>query len=259
MSGFSPDWLALREPADHAARDRGLLVAAAAAAGDRPLVVDLGCGTGSNRRALAPHLPGGARWRLIDHDAVLLEQARRDAPPGAEAICVDLAAVESLPLEGATLVTAAALFDLVSAAWFDRLAARLARLRLPLYAALSFDGHSAWAPPHPLDRCMADALNEHQRTDKGFGAALGPDATRHMAQRLGAVGFTVRTAASPWRLGPEAAALQAATSAGYAAAVLALGRATPEAAESWLRFRTAAAERGVMEVGHQDLLALPPD
>ena len=43
--GFSADWLALREPADHAARDGDLLAAAAQVAG--AVIVDLGCGTGS--------------------------------------------------------------------------------------------------------------------------------------------------------------------------------------------------------------------
>ncbi len=45
---FSPEWLALREPADHAARSAHLLSQVATRFGDRDAisVVDLGCGAG---------------------------------------------------------------------------------------------------------------------------------------------------------------------------------------------------------------------
>ncbi len=78
MSGFSAEWLALREPADHRARNRDLLGALARrfAGRDTLSVVDLGCGAGSNLRALAPALPRRQRWRLVDHDAALLGAAR---------------------------------------------------------------------------------------------------------------------------------------------------------------------------------------
>ena len=53
MSGFSPEWLELREAADHRARDGLLAMALADRLQKRPSiqVVDLGCGTGSNIRA----------------------------------------------------------------------------------------------------------------------------------------------------------------------------------------------------------------
>ena len=49
MSGFASDWLALREPYDHAARAQPLLAALAAWAAPRGrlAIVDLGSGTGS--------------------------------------------------------------------------------------------------------------------------------------------------------------------------------------------------------------------
>ena len=75
---FSADWLALREPADHAARNPDLaarLGAWMARPGARR-VLDIGCGSGSTVRALTSHLPDGVRWTLLDHDAALLEAAR---------------------------------------------------------------------------------------------------------------------------------------------------------------------------------------
>ncbi|MEY4985020.1 MAG: hypothetical protein RIR62_3286, partial [Pseudomonadota bacterium] len=94
--GFSADWLALREPADHAARDARLLRAAAGVARHRAVVVDLGCGTGSTRRAFGDLL-AGATWRMVDGDAALLARA------GGEGHCLDLDRVAELPLKGAGL------------------------------------------------------------------------------------------------------------------------------------------------------------
>lgn len=258
MSGFDPDWLALREPADHAARAPSLLAAAVAAAGTMPLVVDLGCGTGSNLRAVAPGLPTPQRWRLVDHDPALLTIASAGAPEGTACATADLREIDALPLDGATLVTASALFDLVSADWFDRFAARLAAARLPLYAVLTYDGLTRWTPPHPLDAVMIRALNDHQTSDKGFGPALGPAATAHMRRALESFGYDVRTADSPWTLDGDDAALAVATSAGYARSAIDLGAATAGAAEEWLAFRRQVAGTGTMLVGHADLLALPP-
>ena len=78
MSGFDPAWLDLREGADHRARNGDVLATCAAhfATRDHVRVVDLGCGSGSNLRALAPHLPVRQSWRLVDHDSILLDAAR---------------------------------------------------------------------------------------------------------------------------------------------------------------------------------------
>ena len=71
---FSARWLALREPADHAARSVDLTSAIAAkvlAADPAPRILDLAAGTGSNFRYLAAAMPRG-RWLLVDHDPSLL-------------------------------------------------------------------------------------------------------------------------------------------------------------------------------------------
>lgn len=72
-----------------------------------------------------------------------------------------------------------------------------------------------------------------------------------LAQALARRGFTVRTAPSPWRLGPDAAALQMAFLAGIADAV-------GEAAKPWAQARCAMVSEAACAVGHVDLLALPP-
>ncbi|MGO4123635.1 hypothetical protein AB4Z01_04505 [Inquilinus sp. YAF38] len=249
---FPIAWLDLREPADHAARHPGLRSAAASLVGTGGLIVDLGCGTGSTVRALQPCLGASVRWRLVDHDAAVLREAGRRT--GAETVLCDLSRGES-PLEGAALVTASALLDLVSEAWIERLADILKACRAPFYAALSYDGRLSFDPAHPGDRAMIAALNADQRTDKEFGPALGPDGAGALAAALRARGFEVRIEASPWRLGPGDAALVAALLAGIAGVAAGPGGIVEAEVEDWLAFRRARAADGHCLVGHVDLLA----
>jgi hypothetical protein len=240
---FAPAWLALREPADAAARDPGLLAEAAALVGDG-LGLDLGCGTGATARAFG----AGPRWRLVDRDRRLLAEASARCP-GAEAVEADLAAVDRLPLDGVALVTASALLDLVSRAWIEALAGRLADAGVPFYAALSYDGTVAWDAAVPGDATVVAAFNRDQRRDKGLGPALGPEAPAALARALAARGYRVRAAPSPWRLGGAEALLQAALVEGIAEA------AAPPA--GWRQARLAASAASGCRVGHVDLLAVP--
>src|SRR5690349_7398499 len=78
MSGFSPDWLRLREPFDAAARTQSLahgFVDAITRPGRPVRIIDLGAGSGANFRVLAPLLCGDQDWLLVDHDALLLTVA----------------------------------------------------------------------------------------------------------------------------------------------------------------------------------------
>ena len=250
--GFSADWLALREPADHAARDAGLMDHAAALAGARPVVVDLGAGTGSTRRAFAGRLSEGAVWRMVEGDAALLAHCE------GERHLMDLRDLAALPLEGATLVTASALLDLVSEEWLAGLVTVLAARRLPFHAALSYDGLMAWEPVDAGDAGVTAAFNRHQRGDKGFGPALGPDATARAAALFRAAGYGVRLAESPWRIGADQAALGAALLDGIGGAAAEAGLAADEAAR-WVAARRAALDQGEMVVGHLDLLAVPDE
>jgi len=252
--GFSADWLALREPADHAARDEALLSAAATAAGPAPVIVDLGCGTGSTVRAFGGHVAQTASWRLVDNDPDLLTHATRAAGGKATTHQIDLRDLDALPLDGASLVTASALLDLCSRDWVAGLAQRLAARGLPFYAALNYDGVMNWTPHDDADDAVTLAFNRHQRGDKGFGPALGPDAASAIADVFAAAGYRVVEAESPWRLGADHAALQRELVQGIAEAAHEAGAAE---ARSWGSTRTTAAERALCHIGHRDLLALP--
>ncbi len=262
MSGFSTQWLDLREPADRAARDKGLLREAAAlvARADDPAVLDLGSGTGATARALGPYCGAGITWRFVDHDPDLLREAGRRTP-GAATFARDLAALaasggDGLPLDGVALVTASALFDLVSEAWVERLVALLSARRMPLYSALTYTGAMGFNPGHALDERIVAAFNADQRADKGFGPALGPEAADVLARALRRSGYSVRVAASPWILGTGDLALTTDLLRGTAEAARRHLDAA-EDADRWLAARLASAPHGTIHIGHQDLLAVP--
>ncbi|AZO76206.1 MULTISPECIES: class I SAM-dependent methyltransferase [unclassified Bosea (in: a-proteobacteria)] len=277
MSGFSPDWLALREPADHAARNPQVLAAVGSTfAGRQSLsVVDLGCGAGSNLRGSYSALPVRQHWTLVDADSRLLSVARRKLAEWADeaqeqgeelvlrkddkTLTVDFRQADlTKELEWVLgwqpdLVTAAALFDLASARWLERFAASLVSMRLPLYTVLTYDGRENWEPAHPEDQRMLAAFHHHQRSDKGFGPATGPDATEALAQAFRKAGTAVTVGESPWQLGPDQSDLIRELAAGIAAAVSETGHVSPEAIAGWLEAKRGAS----VSIGHQDLWARP--
>lgn len=265
MTGFSADWLALREGADAAARAESLTarLAAFCAARERVRILDLGSGTGSNLRFLAPQLGGAQSWTLVDQDAALLDVAGLGEDlleVEVKRQRVDLAGDwASLTLSAADLVTASALMDLVSAAWFERLAADCRAAGCALFFVLSYDGRMAWDPVDPLDEAVRDLFNQHQRGDKGFGPALGPEAPAEMRRILEARGFRVETAASDWDLGTEATELQRALLEGFTAAAVETAPERQAELEAWQarRREIISAGKSRLCVGHQDLFAAP--
>ena len=72
---FERDWLALREPFDHAALNVALARRLADRPAGRPRLIDLGAGTGSLFRYLAPIIGRRQDWVLVDADAALLDDA----------------------------------------------------------------------------------------------------------------------------------------------------------------------------------------
>lgn len=268
MSGFSSEWLELRAAADRRARSLALLAAVqrrfAAHRSDRaPLrIVDLGAGTGSTLRLLAPLLRSPQHWTLVDDDPALL--AVVNPPASSKRIIVrpvlaDLAAVRGLAhmLREADLVTASALFDLVSGSWTSQLVRAVARPGRTLYAALTYDGRLSFDPPDRFDGALRALFHRHQRSDKGFGPALGPVAPAALIRLAAAAGATVRAARSDWRLGPGEARLLRALLLGHAAAAREVAPERGDDIACWVARRLAQLEQGALSVrvGHQDMLA----
>jgi len=265
MGDFSAEWLALREPADRRARSARLTREIADRVIDRaPVrVLDLACGTGSNLRYLARHLPPIQHWLVVDRDPALLARLRK---PMSWGIVVsvhlhrrDFANLDAIVelFERASLVTASALLDLVSARWLDALADRCRAARAPALFVLSYDGRILCTPRDPDDEMVRALVNRHQRTDKGFGPALGPDATDHAQRSFAERGFVVDRERSDWMLDRGDPDLQRQLIDGWASAATEMAAADAAAIDRWRKRRLehVAAGRSTLVVGHDDLAA----
>jgi len=286
VSGFSAEWLGLREPFDAAARSASLVTELrgrlARGTQTAPLeVVDLGAGAGSNVRYLAPLLGGAQRWRLADNDRALLEAAlaataawatRRGSAAartqrgldvrGADFSCeldcesVDLSDLTALELPAGGLVTAAALLDLVSHAWLDQLAQRCREARAAVAFALTYDGRTQAKPAEPEDVTVLAMFNRHQLYDKGFGPALGMRAAAAAEAAFEAHGYELSVATSDWVIGKKDHAMQLALLDGWLGAALEIAPESRAALTSWHERRSAHvhADRSELRVGHVDLV-----
>jgi hypothetical protein len=265
----SDDWLALREPADAAARSRGLVEHLGPPATGRWVIHDLGGGTGSMGRWLAPLLPGPQRWIVHDRDTELLALAAGDVPgPAADGAAVtvetrqsDITRLQPDDLSGATLVTASALLDMLTEDELAGLVSVCDGAGCPVLLTLSVVGRVRLTPADPLDGRVAATFNDHQRRPTQRGRLLGPDAVAAAAEQFGRLGVEVLVRSSPWRLGASHAELADVWFTGWVhAAFEQLPELSAEAeAEAYTHRRLAQAAAGELEVtvDHADLLALP--
>ena len=276
IEAFGSDWLALREPLDHAARSAALARRLSERLPQRPRIVDLGAGTGSMFRFLAPIIGRRQDWLLVDGDAALLDEAfgrisawarRRgfNATSTGDELLVstsmglwrievtttDLARADDLGgniLQGWTCdaVVCSALLDLVSASWLERLSDRV---RVAFLASLTVDGRDTWLPLDPSDTRVRAAFRRDQLRDKGFGRALGPTAAGFALRALAARGYVTASAPSDWHVPRTALRMQRA---------LIDGRGGGDLRLQETRLRQALRGRLAITIGHRDILALPP-
>ena len=252
----SPEWLALREPADAAARSGELAdrLGRHLAAG-RLVIHDLGGGSGAMGRWLAPRLPGPQHWVVHDRDTRLLELAvaAPSGPATVEARRSDVTRLSSGDLAGADLITASALLDMLTADELVRMLGACAGR--PMLLALTVVGRVAMAPAEPLDASLGSAFNAHQRR----GGLLGPDAVAAAVDALRGAGAEVLVRPSPWRLDAGDADLTAEWFRGWVAAACEQEPALAAEAGAYRdrRLSQAAAGELAVTVDHADLLALP--
>lgn len=269
MGDFSLEWLALREPADRAARNPQVLASCARAfsAYDSLVICDMGAGTGASVRALADLLPRRQDWILVDHDIRNLTGAltalrawagggediiyRGDRRIGVRTLHRDFAADPAPWPAGTGLVTASALLDLPSHAWIDAFVARLAERRLPALITLTVNGVMSADPVHDADEQVFAAFRRHQAGDKGFGPSAGPDAAPYLEGALEKAGYVLECGDSPWVIDRASPALMTELLTGIAGAARETGLDTRQ----WLEDRLAGTTR--LTIGHRDLFAYP--
>lgn len=265
---YAPEWLQLREGADALARAGELLDPLRIRLANLPgragglVVHDLGCGTGSMGRWLAPRLDGPQHWILHDRDPYLLHFAAVGSPRSAadgsrvtvESRRGDVARLTPDALAGASLVTASALLDVLTREEIDTLAAACTGAGCPALLTLSVAGRVELTPSHPLDTEIAEAFNAHQRR----AGLLGPDAVTAACEAFSERGATVHLHPSPWRLGPDEADLTAQWLRGWVGAAVEERPELRERADAYLGDRLEACAAGELNVivHHTDLLAL---
>jgi SAM-dependent methyltransferase len=265
----SAGWLALREPADAAARAPELVdhLRRELPATGRLVIHDLGCGSGAMGRWLAPLLPGPQHWVAHDRDADLLAAATAKLPgPAADGAAVTVEAKRSDitrlgpgDLADATLITASALLDMLTEEELSRLIDALAGAGCPALLTLSVVGRVRLTPPHPTDGRVAAAFDAHQRRSTGRGRLLGPDAVALAVDQFTRLGATVCVRPSPWRLGALQSELAVEWFTGWVGAAREqqpeLGRETGD----YTSWRLAQARAGQLDVTveHADMLILP--
>jgi hypothetical protein len=269
----TPDWLALREGADAAARAPQLVelvrghLAAAVRPGAPAVIRDLGCGSGSMGRWLARRLSGPQVWILHDRDAGLLASAAASMPSvAADGAPVwsrtqegDLTHLRSSDLAGTALVTASAVLDLLTAEEVDGLAAACTEAGAAALLTLSVTGHVEFAPSDPLDAAFAGGFNAHQRRRTADRWLLGSDAVAVVVGAFARRGAVVESRPSPWLLGADRAELADEWLRAWIAAACVQQPDLERGAGAYLDRKLDACRAGQLRlvVGHSDVLALP--
>jgi SAM-dependent methyltransferase len=261
-----PDWLALREPADRRARSTELAAELAAALPPGPIrILDVGCGTGSTTRWLAPLLPGPQHWELLDRDPALLALVpertagivdRDGGPVAVTTRRADITSLTAADLAGIHAVTASALVDVLTAAEIGGLAAACAAAGVPALLTLTVTGRVEIDPPDLVDADVAAAFDAHQRRTVAGRTLLGPDAAQATVDAFARSGMTVRMAPTPWRLTADDRRLSIRWLTERVAAAVTQEPHLESSAQAALHRRVnATALRAV--ISHADLLATP--
>jgi hypothetical protein len=210
-------------------------------------------------RWLAPRLPGRQHWVVHDRDAGLLELAVA-TPPGSASVTVetrrsDITALTPDDLADASLITASALLDMLTAEELARMLDTCTAVGCPILLALTVVGRATLNPAEPLDAHFGAAFTDHQRR----GGLLGPEAVAAAVERLRATGAEVLVRPSPWRLDKAHADLSAKWFGGWVAAACKQEPALAAEAGAYRDRRRAQAAAGelTMTVDHADLLVAP--
>lgn len=266
---IASDWLELRRAADERARSADYALVDALSehfpnsTTGRPVhIIDLGSGTGANLEWLAPRLRFNQKWTLLDHDPELLGLVPiRHGEGRVQQITRMVAGIEDLgtfaqALDENSLITCSAVLDLLRVSQLDGLCDFLVERGLPALLSLSVTGVVKLRPAHALDAQVNTAFNLHQSR----GDLAGPKAVGHVSERLRAAGMRVDVVDTPWNLGPANDALMRRYLRDRAGAVTEQEPALAASAAAWLADRLVSVDEGLLhlDVGHRDLLCLPP-
>ena len=263
----SSDWLALREPEDARARSRELALAAAGRLAPGPIVIhDLGSGTGSMMRWLAPLLPGPQTWVLHDWNADLVDRATNGVPFDRDGRPVSvrtrsgaLAHLDPDALDGASLVTASALLDVLTSEEVRAVIDACVAVGCPVLLSLSVTGEVRLDPRDPRDDVFGASFNAHQQRRVGGRRLVGPAGVALAHRLFLEAGWSIRPAATSWRLGDHHPLLLEQWFDGWCDAALEQHADLELDGADYRTLRSSQLSRAALSVTvvHTDLLAWP--
>ena len=104
-----------------------------------------------------------------------------------------------------------------------------------------------------------EAVNVHQRTDKGFGPALGPLAAAAAITCFESLGYSIVQGNSDWVIGTADRSIQIELLNGWAGAAREIQSLPGREIDGWLTRRLQAVDQyaSTMRVGHVDFFATP--
>ncbi len=264
----SSDWLALREAEDARARSAELAAAVPALLPAGTLTVhDLGSGTGSMVRWLAPRLPGPQTWVLHDWNADLTRRAldveaprdREGAPVSLVPQIGELGELSAAHLNGAALVTASALLDVLTAREAHSLVDACVGAGAPALLSLSVTGEVHLRPRDAGDSAYSNAFNTHQTRETDGRRLLGRHGAPIVKGLFELAGWKVRTTRTHWLLDAGRTLLLQEWLNGWVDAAEEQDPGLRERFEGYRDLRSAQLARGRLSVDvvHTDLLAWP--
>lgn len=261
------DWLGLRRAADHRARHNAAPVIERISswlrdgltANQAAVIIDLGAGTGSNQAWLAPRLTAPQQWILVDHDASLLDVSTATDTEQVKSTIRMVGTVNQLPdliaSEAPTLVTCAALLDLLSPSEAALIAETVASTQAAALLSLTVTGEVSLTPEDPVDHQIAAAFDAHQRRED----LLGPDAAETVAGLLRDHGANVEVVQTDWVLDASQPEFVERYLTDRADAAVEQNPHLADAAQQWVQRRLVQLEQGqlTVRVGHQDVVCIP--
>ena len=187
--------------------------------------VDVGSGTGANVRYYFDRIPHAQEWTLIEQSSGLLDECRRtlvafaqehdydwqsqgniflltDAEKTATITLVQgsIAHIEQLiDLTQTDVVTANAVFDLLSFEQFDTLVSTLAKHDVCLLATLNYY-ETSLLPFSEQDHRFIGWYHMHMKRPQPMGIAMGPDCSEEMLDLLAQHHMMIEQESSQWHL-----------------------------------------------------------
>ena len=196
---------------------------------EQPTLLELGAGSGSLFRWLAPIIGRSQRWLWLDDDADLLELGMRITAHWADRLGYDVQRSEDateltlhtprgtwtietrgydlddpplmLPLEAADAVTCSAVLDLFSEDWLAGLLHAIGQC--PFYAAINVTGRDWVSPRRPDDALVGRGYLLDQIGNAGLPDPLGPDVPGVAQEVCEEIGLQYASARSDWIIRPR--------------------------------------------------------